>query len=30
MRETNNKEFKDATKYAITAPIKPLDSILKK
>jgi len=30
MRETNNKEFKDAIKYIIAAPIKPLNSIPKK
>jgi len=30
MRETNNKEFKDATKHAMAAPTKLLDSIPKK
>jgi len=29
MRETNDKEFKDAIKHAIAAPTKPLDSISK-
>jgi len=30
MHETNNKEFKDAIKHAITAFTKPLNSIPKK
>ena len=29
MRETNNKEFKDAIKHAIATSTKPLDSIPK-
>jgi len=29
MRETNNKEFKDAIKHTIATLIKPLDSIPK-
>ena len=30
MRETNNKEFKDAIEHAIATLTKPLDSIPKK
>jgi len=30
IRETNDKEFKNAIKHAIATPTKPLDSIPKK